>query len=80
MYCVPCIPIKEDVELKSTRHEEETHEAGEADGTVKKASTLLWRERDALLGTSHRTCFPSASVRMASPGQCSLCAVLPRMT
>lgn len=41
MYRVPRIPIKEDVELKSTHQEEETHEAGEADDTVKKASTLL---------------------------------------
>lgn len=41
VYCFPYIPIKEGVELKSSQQEEETHKAGEADDTVKKASTFL---------------------------------------
>lgn len=41
VYCVPYIPIKEDVELKSSQQEEETHEASKADDTGKKASTFL---------------------------------------
>lgn len=80
MYCIPYIPIKEDVELKSSQQEQETHKANKAGDTGKKESSLLEGETDALSGTSHRPCFPSASVRMASSGQYSLCAVLQRMT